>query len=74
MNIRKISVGYDYKNSMHYLVGQHVFGGSYTIHLIQYRPEKSSYVIWIEDNDGVVFLWKEFNAAMPVSIEYNIDI
>lgn len=72
-DIRKITVGIDYKQGMHYIVGQEVLGGSYKIHLIQHRPENNSYVIWIEDNDSVVVLWKEFNAAMPVSIEYNIN-
>ena len=37
MDIRKISIGQDYKSSaMHYIVGQEILGGKYVIHLIQY--------------------------------------
>ena len=36
MDIRKISIGSDYKSgAMHYIVGQDVLGGSHKIHLIQ---------------------------------------
>ena len=36
MDIRKLSIGSDYKSgSMHYIVGQEILGGSHTIHLIQ---------------------------------------
>lgn len=73
MDIRKISVGPDYMSgAMHYLVGQDVLGGKYTIHLIRYHKETESFRIWIEKKDEVV-LWKEFNRVMPVSIEYNIN-
>ena len=51
MDIRKISIGADYKSgAMHYIVGQEVLGGSYTIHLIQYVSESESYKIWVEKN------------------------
>ena len=33
--IRKVSIGSDYKAAMHYVLGQSVLGGNYTIHLIQ---------------------------------------
>jgi len=73
MDIRKISVGPDYMSgAMHYLVGQDVLGGKYTIHLIKYYEETESFRIWIEKSNEVV-LWKEFNRVMPVSIEYNIN-
>ena len=37
MDIRKVSVGADYKSgAMHYIVGQEVLGKNYIIHLIQY--------------------------------------
>jgi hypothetical protein len=73
MDIRKISVGPDYKSgAMHYLVGQNVLNGAYKIHLIKYDSVLHSYKIYIEEDD-VVVLWKEFSSAMPVSIEYNID-
>ena len=42
MDIRKISVGSDYKSgAMHYIVGQDVLGGTHKIHLIQ--EESTSY-------------------------------
>lgn len=72
MIIRKISVGSDYKSAMHYLVGQEVLGGQYTIHLIDYKEDTGSYVIYVQKEDEV-FLWKEFNANIPVSVEYNIN-
>ena len=73
MDIRKISVGPDYKlGAMHYLVGQEVLGGNYVIHLIKYDDLKESFKIYIQDNE-VVMLWKEFTSTMPISIEYNIN-
>jgi len=73
MEIRKISLGEDYKSSaMHYIVGQEVLNREYIIHLIQYDSDKDSYKIWIERQDEVI-LWKEFNKNMPASIEYNIN-
>lgn len=72
-NIRKISIGPDYKSgAMHYIVGQTVLNGSYTIHLIKYVPERSSIVIYIEKEQEIV-VWKEFTSSMPISIEYNIN-
>ena len=51
MDIRKISIGADYKSgAMHYIVGQEVLGGSYVIHLIQQDESQQSYKIWIEKN------------------------
>jgi|TARA_B100001093_G_scaffold519100_1_gene606462 hypothetical protein len=74
MDIRKISVGPDYKSgAMHYLVGQVILNGSYVIHLIKYDIERDSILIYIE-NDGEILLWKEFTSTMPVSIEYNINL
>ena len=72
MIIRKISVGSDYKSAMHYLVGQEVLGGSHTIHLIDYNDDTGTYVIYVQKEDEV-FLWKEVNANIPVSVEYNIN-
>ena len=74
MDIRKISIGPDYKSgAMHYIVGQPVLGGNYTIHLIKQDFERESIVIYIEDEEGIR-LWKEFTDTMPVSIEYNIKL
>jgi len=69
-DIRKICVGPNYKDSMCYVVGQAVLGGTHHIHLIKY--EMGNYLIYIEQGD-VVILWKEFTAPIPVSVEYNIN-
>ena len=74
MEIRKISVGPDYKSgAMHYIVGQSILGNNYTIHLIRYEESSDSYKIWIESDEEEILLWKEFSSTMPVSIEYNIN-
>jgi hypothetical protein len=73
MDIRKISIGPDYKNAMSYLQGQEVLGGSHKIHLIFFDSSKDSIKIWIENDSNETLLWKEFNSNMPVSIEYNIN-
>jgi len=74
MDIRKISVGPDYKGSaMHYLVGQKVLNDSNEIHLIKFAPETGSIKIYIINAKSEVMLWKEFTHTIPVSIEYNID-
>ena len=73
MDIRKISIGADYKSgAMHYIVGQEVLGGNYSIHLIQQDIQNESYKIWIVKKDEVV-LWKEFKTTLPISLEYNIN-
>ena len=73
MQIRKISIGTDYKSSaMHYLVGQEILGGSYVIFIIEYDLDKDCYIIYIKRNDEVV-PWKSFNKNVPVCVEYNIN-
>jgi len=75
MDIRKISVGPDYKSgAMHYVVGQDVLGAKYKIHLIKHYDDSNSFKVWIEgDLTGEVMLWKEFTSNIPVSVEYNIN-
>ena len=71
MDIRKLSIGSDYKSgSMHYIVGQEILGGSHTIHLIQ--ATEVSYKIWIQ-KEKEIFMWKEFLMTLPISIDYNIN-
>ena len=74
MEIRKISIGPDYKSGgMHYLVGQSVLNGRHTIHLIKYSLEQDAYQIYIEDSDEKeILLWRQFNGTMPISLEFNI--
>ena len=74
MEIRKISVGPDYKSgAMHYIVGQSVLGGNHTIELITIEEESQAIKIFIREGD-VILKWKEFSHTVPVSIEYNINI
>ncbi len=71
--IRKISIGADYKSgAMHYIVNQEILGGTHLIHLIKKNEENQSLTIFIENKKGEIYLWKEFNPVIPVSIEYNI--
>jgi len=73
MEIRKISIGTDYKSSaMHYIVGQEVLSGNYNIFLIEYNTDQESYIIYIKRKDEVV-PWKSFNKNVPVCVEYNIN-
>jgi hypothetical protein len=75
MDIRKISVGPDYKGSaMHYIVGQRILGDSNEIHLIKFDEKRNSFKIFIINDKLEVVLWKEFNSTIPVSVEYNINI
>ncbi len=68
--IRKISVGADYKNAMHYIINQEVLGGSYIISDI--AQEKNGYSVWVK-RDNEVVKWKEFK-NIPVVIEYNVNL
>lgn len=72
MDVRKISIGPDYKSGMHYVVGQKVLGDSNEIHLIRVNSIGTSVKIYIINPKGEVVLWKEFR-GLPISIEYNID-
>jgi hypothetical protein len=75
MIIRKIAVGSDYKNNaMHYMVGQAVLGGHFKV--CEIRKGASSVMVFVlkgEDGSGEIFLWKEFNDTMPMTIEYNLE-
>ncbi len=74
MDIRKISIGPDYKSgAMHYIVGQKILGDSYEIHCIRYDDNKDSIKIYIINDKEEVVLWKEFNSSVPTSIEFNIN-
>jgi hypothetical protein len=74
MDIRKISVGPDYKGgAMHYIVGQNVLGDTNEIECILFDKDKRSIKIFIRNEKNETTLWKEFNFAIPVSIEYNIN-
>jgi len=75
MDIRKISIGPDYKGgAMHYIVGQKVLNDTNEIHLIKLDTDKQSIKIYIINEKAEVVLWKEFTSTIPISIEYNINI
>ena len=68
--IRKITVGKDYKNdSMHYAVGQEVYGGHKISDIIE---EEDKFSIYIKKNLDVL-PWKDFNKNMALSVEYNLE-
>ena len=68
--IRKITIGKDYKiDSMHYSVGQEVYGGHVICDIIE---EDDKYSIYIR-KEKVVIPWKDFNKNMAISIEYNLE-
>jgi hypothetical protein len=74
MDIRKISVGPDYKSgAMHYIIGQKILGDSNEIHHIKRQSETGNVLIYIINKKREVVLWKEFTFAIPISIEFNID-
>jgi|TARA_R110000796_G_scaffold50594_1_gene119477 hypothetical protein len=71
-NIRKISIGSDYKNdAMHYSVGQQVYGG-HEISSILLDEQDKSYNIFIKKEDEVL-PWKKFNSNMAISVEYDLQ-
>ena len=71
-NIRKISIGSDYKNdAMHYSLGQQVYGGHEISHIL-YDEKDNSYNIYIKKNNEVL-PWKKFNSNMAISIEYDLE-
>ena len=69
-NIRKISIGSDYKNdAMHYSVGQIVYGGHEISHILLDEFD-NSYNIHIKKNNEVL-PWKKFNSKMAITVEYD---
>jgi hypothetical protein len=68
-NIRKISIGSDYKNdAMHYSVGQQVYGGHEISHILFAESDN----IHIKKNNEVL-PWKKFNSNMAISVEYDLE-
>ena len=69
-NIRKISIGRDYKdNAMHYSINQEVYGGHIICDIIE---EENKYLVYIKKNDEVL-PWKEFNKNMAITVEFNLE-
>jgi len=70
-NIRKISIGADYKNdAMHYSIGQEVYGG-HVIEAILNNEQSGEYSIYIK-KDNEVLPWKRFNSNMAIAVEFDL--
>lgn len=69
--IRKISIGPDLLNAMHFVVGQDVLKGTHKIDSIVYTD--SGYKIWIKNDSNEFVLWKSVNMNVPVTIEYDLS-
>jgi len=70
--IRKISIGPDILNAMHFSVGQKLLKGTHTVDNIV-RTDDMKIQIWVQNDEDEVYLWKEINQHTPVTIEYNIE-
>lgn len=68
--IRKISVGLDYKDAMHYIVDNKCISNTHTICDIK-NTEPGVYQVWIVNDSMEIQLWKEI-VNQPVTIEYHI--
>ncbi len=71
-DIRKISIGPDYKSAMHYSVDQYVISGSHKINNIKSETD-GSYTIFVENSANELFAWKNISSTYPVVVEFNID-
>ena len=71
MDIRKISVGPDYKSgAMHYIVGQEILNGKYFIHLIQQDSGTQAIKIWIQRKKSISNKSKKFSHRMGKIIRF----
>jgi hypothetical protein len=69
--IRKISVGIDLLNAMHFIVGQSVLKDSHKI--VEIRRSEEGYHIRIKNENEEIVLWKTINNFVPVTIEYDLN-
>ena len=69
--IRKISVGVDLLNAMHFIVGQSVLRDSHKI--VEIRRSEDGYHIRIKNENDEIVLWKMINNFVPVTIEYDLN-
>ena len=67
--IRKITIGTDYKDGMHYFVDQKVTS-SHKIHAIV--EDEDCFIIWLENDDKELLMWKKVNKPYSVVVEYNL--
>ena len=74
MDIRKISIGPDYKNgAMHYLVGQKILGDSNEIHLIKHDESINCILIYIiNENLNPIYLFRK--STLQSNVEFTKKI
>ena len=75
MIIRKITIGNDLLNAMHFQVGKPAMGGTATISDIL-KQDNGSYDIYVQrEDEGIpeVIMWKTIGKNVAVSVEYNLD-
>lgn len=73
--IRKISIGNDLLNAMHFQVGKPAMGGTAEICNIL-KNDDGSHDVWVQrvvDDIPEVIMWKSIGATVAVSIEYSLD-
>lgn len=73
--VRKVSIGPDYKDAMHFTVGQSVLGQSHTIHSIKIgmaNQMQKQVIVYIQNDSNEVYPWKSF-IGTPFSVEYDIE-
>lgn len=68
-HIRKISVGANYKDAMHYVIDQQIMSGDWSIHAI--TKDDDGYSVWIQQQNEIK-KWKHFNINMPITVEFNV--
>jgi hypothetical protein len=75
MIIRKISIGNDLLNAMHFQAGKPAMGGSSNISDIIKNIDGSIDVFISRSPEGLVEIvkWKTIGATVPVTIEYNLE-
>lgn len=72
-SIRKISVGVDPKNAMHYIVGKPM--GAFVVHSITQENDGCVKVfVNLEDKPNSIYPWKTFNPYVPITFEHFIDV
>jgi hypothetical protein len=70
--IRKISIGENLRDAMHYQVGGGVM--SKTKKVVDIIKRDKFFDIYVcEDDDNVKFLWKSFSEGVVSHIEYQTD-
>ena len=71
--IRKISVGDNLRDSLHYQVGGGVMNRTKTISDI--IPRETFFDIYVcEDDENVKMLWKSFSKSVVCHVEYQTEI